>query len=347
MFMIQYRFTLLFLILAGTLTAQDRHFTQFYASPLTLNPALTGAFDGKYRVGAIYRDQWSGILDQPYQTFSLGADLRFSPFKNNFDKDKIGVGLLFYRDQINGVDFNSTQIALSGAYHKSLDYNSTHYLSLGFQFGLNQRNVNYENLTFQDQFNGTDGYTRPTQEPLPENNFSYGDFSAGLNYAAAPKGGTAFFAGVAMHHFNKPNISFYSAAAGIPPNKLFVKYSAQMSLQIPLSSQTSFSPRLLVASQGPSLEANVGANFKFTIDKTYGTSLHLGSWVRPVKSNNGFGLDAVVLLAGIEYNSVLFGFSYDLNLPTLSTFKRYQNTFEISLIYLGEYENDELLCPEF
>ena len=120
-----------------------------------------------------------------------------------------------------------------------------------------------------------------------------------------------------------------------------------MSLQIPINKNLAFSPRLLVAAQGPSLEANIGANFKITIDKTYGTSLHLGSWVRPVKNNNGFGVDAVVLLAGLEYNSVLFGFSYDLNLPTLSTYKKYQNSFEISIIYLGEYENDELLCPSF
>ena len=120
-----------------------------------------------------------------------------------------------------------------------------------------------------------------------------------------------------------------------------------MSLQIPISNDVAFSPRLLVSSQGPYLESNVGANIKFVVDKTYGTSVHFGSWVRPVKNNNGFGLDAVVLLAGIEYNGVLFGASYDLNLPTLSTYKRYQNTFEISIIYLGDYENDELLCPEF
>ncbi len=39
--------------------AQDAEFTQFYAAPLNLNPALTGA--GKcHRITTNYRNQWSG-----------------------------------------------------------------------------------------------------------------------------------------------------------------------------------------------------------------------------------------------------------------------------------------------
>lgn len=67
----------LILFLIPKANAQDKHFTQFYASPLTLNPALTGAMDGSYRIGAIYRDQWRQVLDNPIKTFSMAADLRF------------------------------------------------------------------------------------------------------------------------------------------------------------------------------------------------------------------------------------------------------------------------------
>lgn len=75
--------------------AQDQHFTQFFASPLTLNPALTGTFDGKYRLAFIYRDQ------EPYKTFAGAIDLRFG-FRNigKRYKDAFGVGVVFYNHKV-------------------------------------------------------------------------------------------------------------------------------------------------------------------------------------------------------------------------------------------------------
>ena len=116
-------------IYSFTLFAQDQHFTQFYASPLTLNPALTGAFDGKFRIAFIYRDQWRNVLDRPYVTYSAGMDLRFNvryPGKNI--RDGVGVGMLFYSDVNSGVDFNTNIIALSGAYHKALSKKDNQFL---------------------------------------------------------------------------------------------------------------------------------------------------------------------------------------------------------------------------
>ncbi len=328
--------------------SQDRQFTQFYASPLTLNPALTGMFDGKYRVGGIYRDQWRGLLEKPYQTFSFGADLRLEPFRSNVSKDRLGVGLLFFRDKVNALDFSTTQIAISGAYHKTLDLESTQYLSAGFQIGLTQRNVNYENLTFQDQWNGTDKFSGTTEERLPENNFGYSDFSGGLNYTATFEPKTSLFIGAAVHHFNSPNVSFYKGDE-LPKIPLSMRYSLQMAMNFPINKgHTLFmSPRIMASMQGQHLTMNAGTNFRVNIDKTYNTALHFGSWVRPVKGIDGINLDAVVVMGGLEFNGVLLGLSYDLNLPNLKNYRRSQNVFEISLIYLGNYDNDELLCPSF
>ena len=70
---------ILFGLFTSVIFAQDKHFSQFYASPMAMNPALAGAFDGKFRVGAIYRDQWRGALDNPFVTFSriLGHEIRY------------------------------------------------------------------------------------------------------------------------------------------------------------------------------------------------------------------------------------------------------------------------------
>ncbi|MEK7256274.1 MAG: type IX secretion system membrane protein PorP/SprF, partial [Bacteroidota bacterium] len=97
--------------------AQDRSFSQFYASPLTLNPALTGAFEGKYRVGAIYRDQWGNVMENQYATFSTALDLRWRMNRTAKFKDHAAIGLLFFNDKAGALQFSTTQIAVSAAYH--------------------------------------------------------------------------------------------------------------------------------------------------------------------------------------------------------------------------------------
>ena len=137
----------------------------------------------------------NNLVVGPWVEFSFGADLRLEPFKSNVRKDKIGAGLVFFRDKVNALDFSTTQIAISGAYHKSLNLESSQYLSLGVQMGLTQRNVNYETLNFQDQWNGVTGYSLPSSERLPENNFGYNDLTVGLNYTVQLDNKTSIFAG--------------------------------------------------------------------------------------------------------------------------------------------------------
>ena len=48
-------------LLLKNVHAQDPHFSQFFASPLTLNPAFTGKFNGTVRVAGNYRNQWPEI----------------------------------------------------------------------------------------------------------------------------------------------------------------------------------------------------------------------------------------------------------------------------------------------
>ncbi len=343
-FFISLSFILLFFAQAN---GQDRHFSQFYAAPLLLNPALTGAFDGKYRVNMIYRDQWRGVLDQPFKTFAANFDLRFPLTSVMQSKDAAGLGITFFSDKVGNLGFNTNSIIISGSFHKSLNPQNSQYLSVGVQGGISQRNVNYENFTFQDQFNGLTGYTFPSGELLPENSFAFGDLSVGLNYSFAPKDGVGFFAGVAMYHILQPKITFYDATKGgnaILPRRI----SAQTSANIPLSGLVNFSPRLLVQLQNKHLELNAGSNFRIQLSEDNRTALNLGIWARPVKTyQNKLELDALIGQLGFEYESLLFGFSYDANLSSYTTYKKGQGAFEISVTYIGNYDNDDKMCPSF
>lgn len=333
------------LALSVRLSAQDKHFTQFYASPLTLNPALTGVFEGKYRVGAIYRDQWRKVLDNPIRTFALAADLRFQTPGKDVREDAIGLGLLFYQDKVSVIDFATTQIAVSMAYHKALDVNNRQFLTFGVQGGLTQRNLNYEALNFHDEFDGLSGYTGSTDELLPRNNFAYADLSVGLNYSAKMGRSSGLYMGASMHHVTEPIVSFFENEE--KGDKLYRKFSGQISANLAQNNRFSIQPRFLAAIQGPHLEVNTGTNFRFAFGQYGGQAFHIGSWVRPVRNGDGFGVDAVVLLMGMEFSKVLCGISYDLNVGALTKARTRQGAFEISIAYLGDYDSDDILCPKF
>ncbi len=328
--------------------AQDKHFTQFYASPLTLNPALTGSSAGKYRAGIIYRSQWKGVLDNPFKTYAGSIDLKFRVFPNNPNKDYVGAGILFYSDKVAGIDFSNTQMALSGAFHKSLDPRDRQYISAGIQLGLTQRNVNISRLTFQDQYNGIDGYTEISAEELPENNFGYPDLSLGVNYTSAIGKNSRYFVGGALHHALSPKITFYRTGDVIGQARLYRKYSGQFSADLYLGNDISILPRFLFALQGPHMEINAGSNIKFRMNNYSPVSFHLGAWARPVRDEkSNIFLDAVVLMVGVEVNSLVIGLSYDANISDLTTYRQGQNAFELSMNFIGEYENDEVMCPKF
>jgi type IX secretion system PorP/SprF family membrane protein len=334
--------------LLSDLSAQDKHFTQFYASPLTLNPALTGAYNGRFRAYGIYRDQWRGALESPYVTFAGAVDVRWDVELDSRYKDAVAVGILFFNDKVGGIDFSTNQIGFSGAFHKGLDYDKTQFLSLGIQAALAQRNINYEDLTFHDQFNSIDRFSGATRENLPENNFSFSDFAVGLNYTYSPNSKTSFFAGAALHHFLQPNVSFYEGIEDAEESKLFMKISGQLSAQFPLTDQVQLIPRFLFAKQGPHLEMNAGTNLRIKFNDFNNNAFHIGSWVRPVTNEeDGFMMDALIAMVGFEVGSVLFGFSYDINLDAATNYQQGQNALEFSVTYMGNFDDESILCPKF
>src|SRR3954470_16147115 len=75
---------------------QDLHFSQYFNSPLLVNPANTGFIpDGDYRVGINYRNQWANI-GNPYKTFSAFGDAQV--FGDRFENGWVGVGGALLRD---------------------------------------------------------------------------------------------------------------------------------------------------------------------------------------------------------------------------------------------------------
>ncbi|MES2620282.1 MAG: PorP/SprF family type IX secretion system membrane protein, partial [Bacteroidota bacterium] len=148
------RFYAILALLLGAFSsnAQDIHFSQFYSSPLTLNPALTGNFNGFYRVSGIYRNQWPGLTTgkPAFSTPSVSVD--FSLLREKIKNGALGVGIVFFNDQQNGKTFNQNQILASVAYNMGFGPKAKFQLGLGFQGGLAMYKMNPADLRFHDGY---------------------------------------------------------------------------------------------------------------------------------------------------------------------------------------------------
>src|SRR5258708_6038856 len=133
-------------LFAKTTLAQDPGFSQFFASPLTLNPALTGKFNGVVRVAGNYRNQWPSI-NNAFITSTISVD---APILRNKlpENDTWGLGLMAMTDKTASGILTSNFFSFSTAYHKSLDEDGLHQLGVGFQGSYANKSLNGTRLTF-------------------------------------------------------------------------------------------------------------------------------------------------------------------------------------------------------
>ncbi len=338
-------FILFFAVQIGALWAQDPHFTQSYASPMFLNPAMTGAFDGRYRLGAVARTQWSSFLGTPFNSVGGMFDLRL-PIGKGTQEQYIGAGLDLYSDKMGGNSYFSTNsMSLSGAYHKPLDMRGNNYLSAGLRVGFAQRSVNYEGLRFQDQFNGLDGYTYATGENLPANSVTYIDLGTGIFWSTNVEKRNQFHAGVGLYHINRPDVALFTK---VEDKALAIRTSIVAGGQIELTPTIDIMPRIVISTQGGHFESNLGTNFRIGLDDYNDASLVVGGWLRPVSDiKQGLGLDAAVLMTGIQFSNMRIGASYDINVSPLSQVSKTVGAFELTFQYIGNYGGEKVMCPTF
>src|SRR5690554_5747841 len=175
------------IILGGlslTIQAQDVHFTQYFRSPLTLNPAQTGLIASDWHASANFRTQWYSVSSNPYVSGTVAFDMPLLREKLP-EGDALGIGVLGLYDKAGSGGLQNTTLAISLAYHKSFGMDKQHTLSLGVQGALVQKSIQFDKLIFGDQFDPTlPSYLRPvTNEQFANADLTYPDFNVGLMYS--------------------------------------------------------------------------------------------------------------------------------------------------------------------
>lgn len=204
-------FILPFLLCFINLEAQDPHFSQFFASPLTLNPAQTGNFNGIMRVATNYRNQWPS-LGKAYTTSTVSADGSF--FKNRLsESNQLSGGILLLTDQSGNGILKENHLGLSIAYTKGLDEDGRNSLTIGFQGSYSRLAFDFEKARFEDQLS-TSGFTLPTAEILLGQDIgkSFLDLHAGILYQGSIGDNGGYYLGGSIYHLSRPNVGLNSSA---------------------------------------------------------------------------------------------------------------------------------------
>jgi len=329
------------MVLSVTLvsSAQDPNFSQFFVSPLTLNPALTGKFDGVFRVAGNYRNQWPSI-NNAFTTYTVSAEGAI--LKNHIPEfDQFGLGLMVFSDKSGNGVLQNNFIALSTAYHKALDENGFHQIGLGFQGTYVNKRLDIASLEFEDMLR-SDGFTGLSDESFQDFKLthSYFDFNAGVFYNGTSNGANNFYLGASMYHINRHEETF--SDKGI--YYLAPRVTLQGGGMVPLGLYNAFHFSAMHSRQANAVNTMIGGAYMLNInqDEYNPTNLYLGSWVR-------FG-DAVIPYVGLEFGEFRVGATYDVNLSSLKPASNMRGGAEFSLIYIKKPSDPnakKLNCPKF
>jgi type IX secretion system PorP/SprF family membrane protein len=319
--------------------AQDLHFSQFFNSPLTTNPANTGFIpDGDYRLGVNFRNQWSSLMSVPYKTMSAFGDMQL--MKDRFENGWVGLGAVILRDVAGSGNLTSTKIYGSLAYHQMLGYSSL--LSLGFNIGYANKQINTSNLKFPDQFDGKFFDNKlPTSVMLDNNTIGYFDMQVGMNYAYFPTENVYFNTGFSVHHVNRPRESFFNSDNNFD-NRIPMRYIGFLNGSFKLNEQVILHPNFYYTRQATASELVGGLNAHYNLSGDGEYLLIAGAYYRLNES--------IIPMVGLGYKDYTFTFSYDATMSSLSAYNSGRGAFEFSLIKQGSISpggQKVTPCPSF
>lgn len=334
------------LFTAISVSAQDIHFTQFYMSPLNLNPAMTGVNNCKTRMIVNYRNQWASALGaNAYNTYSASYDQKMPVGR----EDYFGIGGSVWGDVAGESRFGTTQARLSLSYSKKMAgyRKKASYLVIGADAALSQRRISEGDLRWPSQITAQGPISGPSGEPFFDSDFIYPDIAAGLLWFSVIDEQTNWYLGAALHHLNQPNVSFF----GSNPVSLFSRTTVHGGAQFPVSLRMSVLPFFVFMAQGPHREFNGGASVRFALgpSRTSNQSWQVGAWYRLGNQvEGGLHSDAVILSTRFNYDQFSIGFSYDFTVSEFSQAGSVNGAFEFSLVYqICGPESRGVYCPRF
>lgn len=313
----------LLLCTAKSFAQTDPHFSQYYANPLYLNPALTGVIDGDYRATVNFKQQWSA-LNSSFLTG--GASFDMAPKKN------FAFGATILNQRAGELDFNYLSALVSGSYRLRFGMEGLQMVSFGLQAGVINRSFDFSQARFGNQFNPISGYDggMMSGETLSSQSSLVPDVNAGIMYFDGnPNKSVNIFLGASAAHLTRPMDRFSGSNSRIP-----VRFTAHGGARIKASELLDIVPNALFMYQGNTNEVSVGAYAQLNVNPS--ANILFGGNYR--------NKDAAIAFVGLQLKNMVFGLSYDINTSTFNRASNSNGGLELSISLIGR---NGLIGPNF
>ncbi len=288
--------------------AQDVQFSQFYAAPLYLNPAMTGATE-LTRIGANYRNQWPG-LNQSFNSYSAYIDHYIFNINS-------GVGLILNGNRESQANLSTNEIGLLYSYRLKVGIDK--FLRVGGQVSYVGRDAFFGNLVFGTQIDIGQGLVNVMTDELNgipiDSRHRFLDYSFGTLFTTQN-----IWLGVSAHHITQPNLSFVEGGM----SELPVKLSVQGGIRFALSNgginntfnnfyqERSISFAFNYKQQSPFNQLDIGTQL-------YLEPLVIGLWYRGLPSKYNLpNNESIIAMMGVSLpTGVDIGYSFDFTTSKL------------------------------
>ncbi len=274
---------------------QDAVFSQFYASPMQLNPAFAGVSVAP-RITVNYRSQHTSY-PSAYKTFAASLELPVYGSPSSF-----GFRLLT-DSQLEGL-YKNTQFAFVYAY--DIQLTEELHARIGLSAGLLSSRLDFGGLVFGDMIDPAAGAGGVTQEQLAGISQTSVDLGTGVLFYVKH-----FYGGFSIEHLNRPDENLLAL-----DNNLYAgrpqRFSLHAGTQIDLkdsgnrkSAALYVTPNLLYTTQASFQQLNLGAYLGFG-------ALAIGGWYRHAFANPDGLITTVtfrqdVYRVGLSYDAVISG----------------------------------------
>ena len=321
-----------------SMRGQDPSFSQFFSSPLNINPALTANINADWRFISNFRDQWVGPAS-PYSTGTVSFDRKIMQnkvYNVHEEKNILGIGaMIMYDHAMDGIQ-QSTYASLNLSYNVKLsDGPTVHRIAAGFGGIYGKRTVDFSRLTWQEQWIGHAGFdvNLPTGEPALSQMKGYFSCSAGLKYSITTEK-TNVDLGVAGFHLNNPKQTFLED----PNQRLAMRKVAHANFETFLNDQLVLNINGIYQFQQEAKYYSFGGALGYYVPQNENLVLNGGLWY--------WSKNALIPYIGFGYKNFQFGFSYDIAISKLNAAAEKPKTFELSIILRGIKEPSKIIpCP--
>jgi len=327
-------FLLIFLsaIFLAPTYGQDFHYTQYFMSPLGVNPALAGAYNGSYRINGIYRDQYRGSSGTPFGGFSLNVD---APIIRGIRKqDWIGVGLRIEQNTSGSLGQKLNFYGLGVAYHLALNKKQNSIFTLGAQYGTGGYKygqlvngdtghsiVNGELSDTESMFSGGQGTNPNPGDPIDGGSLT--DLTVGVLYNLKnPKAGSDFKLGVSVEGILNPNRGKDRL------DKKGIGLNGFGSYEMTMNKKASLTSGLYYYTNKKASALIVNSIYNYKLKPGDKMILHGGLGLRNIR--------AALIYLGATFNGIRVGIGYDLDIGASTPATNNHKSIELGVTYIGK-----------